>query len=716
MRRLHRRRDRGLRRHGRAATTRPAPTPCRASAGTSSARVEGCYTNVVGLAARDDRPPPPRVRPDADRPLRRRRGRPQGGAGDRAELAPRLGDARRAARGRPGPRVSETGQGLPPRAERAMRRLEPFRVASPVPAYAACCARSRASKRARSPTSAAGSRSATTRRRRDRRARPGPGPPRARTRRGPPRAAARCGPARPSWPPPPPSPSAPPSCPRPSTGRRPRSPPRRTARRRRARPPTGWRRSSEDARPGPAASSRLAQGSSTMAAARSPGAELRQERRRPDAARIDLPGLEAGPAQEPWRAGDAPWYPGPGFRPACPGDPRPGARSPGRRARPGARPPARARARPAPGPGACAPRRPGSPRRASSPRSRSRGRAAPPRAAVGCFARLSVTVTPSASNVPSAAAAWTGRYAGSSAGPPTATVSGERLRRGRPGEQEARRAARLARERRACAASPFASSIMRPPCWRRRRSCHGPTRGRRRLLRLYDRLHRRYGPQRWWPARSRFEVVVGAILTQNAAWRNAERAIARLRAAGALDLRGRPRAVARPGCRAPPAVRNVPREGPAAPRLRPARRAAPRGRLGRLLALPLPALRAELRGDRRHRTGDRRRHRALRRGPSDLRRRRLHAADPGAPPAGRRPTRTTRPCRRSSWGTCRTIPRSSTSSTRSWSASARSTAGRGRAARAARSGSTSEAGGPGSRRRAAVLRFPAAALGGRLTR
>ena len=49
MRVLHRPRDRRLRRHGRAATTRPAPTPCRARAGSSSTRVEGCYTNVVGL-------------------------------------------------------------------------------------------------------------------------------------------------------------------------------------------------------------------------------------------------------------------------------------------------------------------------------------------------------------------------------------------------------------------------------------------------------------------------------------------------------------------------------------------------------------------------------------------------------------------------------------------------------------------------------------------
>lgn len=47
---------------------------------------------------------------------------------------------------------------------------------------------------------------------------------------------------------------------------------------------------------------------------------------------------------------------------------------------------------------------------------------------------------------------------------------------------------------------------------------------------LYRRLLRRFGPQRWWPARSRFEVIVGAILTQNTAWTNVKHAIARMRA------------------------------------------------------------------------------------------------------------------------------------------------------------------------------------------
>ncbi len=40
-----------------------------------------------------------------------------------------------------------------------------------------------------------------------------------------------------------------------------------------------------------------------------------------------------------------------------------------------------------------------------------------------------------------------------------------------------------------------------------------------------------YGPQHWWPARTRFEVMIGAVLTQNTAWTNVEQAMAQLRAA-----------------------------------------------------------------------------------------------------------------------------------------------------------------------------------------
>ena len=52
----------------------------------------------------------------------------------------------------------------------------------------------------------------------------------------------------------------------------------------------------------------------------------------------------------------------------------------------------------------------------------------------------------------------------------------------------------------------------------------------------YNALYEAWGPQHWWPARSRFEVIVGAYLTQNTSWKNVEIALRRLRAAGQLSL------------------------------------------------------------------------------------------------------------------------------------------------------------------------------------
>lgn len=57
----------------------------------------------------------------------------------------------------------------------------------------------------------------------------------------------------------------------------------------------------------------------------------------------------------------------------------------------------------------------------------------------------------------------------------------------------------------------------------------------KRLLDIYRRLYGRFGPQHWWPGRTRFEIIVGAILTQNTAWTNVEKAIRSLRKAGLLD-------------------------------------------------------------------------------------------------------------------------------------------------------------------------------------
>ncbi len=57
------------------------------------------------------------------------------------------------------------------------------------------------------------------------------------------------------------------------------------------------------------------------------------------------------------------------------------------------------------------------------------------------------------------------------------------------------------------------------------------------LLNIYRRLYAAYGPQGWWPGGSPFEVVVGAILTQAAAWTNVEKAIDNLKTAGVLSPR-----------------------------------------------------------------------------------------------------------------------------------------------------------------------------------
>ncbi|MGA2334327.1 MAG: base excision DNA repair protein [Terriglobales bacterium] len=54
----------------------------------------------------------------------------------------------------------------------------------------------------------------------------------------------------------------------------------------------------------------------------------------------------------------------------------------------------------------------------------------------------------------------------------------------------------------------------------------------------YHTLSFAWGRQHWWPARSRFEVIVGAYLTQNTAWANVEKALANLRKARLLTLRG----------------------------------------------------------------------------------------------------------------------------------------------------------------------------------
>ncbi len=55
------------------------------------------------------------------------------------------------------------------------------------------------------------------------------------------------------------------------------------------------------------------------------------------------------------------------------------------------------------------------------------------------------------------------------------------------------------------------------------------------LVTAFELTLRRFGPQHWWPGDTPFEVMVGAILTQNTAWSNVERAIGNLKGAGVLS-------------------------------------------------------------------------------------------------------------------------------------------------------------------------------------
>ena len=56
------------------------------------------------------------------------------------------------------------------------------------------------------------------------------------------------------------------------------------------------------------------------------------------------------------------------------------------------------------------------------------------------------------------------------------------------------------------------------------------------LMEVYSRLYRRYGPQGWWPGDGPLDVVIGAILTQAAAWTNVELAMRGLKGAGCWSL------------------------------------------------------------------------------------------------------------------------------------------------------------------------------------
>lgn len=61
------------------------------------------------------------------------------------------------------------------------------------------------------------------------------------------------------------------------------------------------------------------------------------------------------------------------------------------------------------------------------------------------------------------------------------------------------------------------------------------TKGRRVLYSLFEQLYVQYGPQHWWPGDAAFEVMVGAILTQNTNWHNVVHALNNIKHAGYMD-------------------------------------------------------------------------------------------------------------------------------------------------------------------------------------
>jgi endonuclease-3 related protein len=70
---------------------------------------------------------------------------------------------------------------------------------------------------------------------------------------------------------------------------------------------------------------------------------------------------------------------------------------------------------------------------------------------------------------------------------------------------------------------------------RPRRADHAQPDHAQTLMEVFRRLERHYGPTHWWPGETPFEIAVGAVLTQNTAWTNVERAIANLKQRNWLD-------------------------------------------------------------------------------------------------------------------------------------------------------------------------------------
>lgn len=58
------------------------------------------------------------------------------------------------------------------------------------------------------------------------------------------------------------------------------------------------------------------------------------------------------------------------------------------------------------------------------------------------------------------------------------------------------------------------------------------------LYNIYNKLYEFWGPQHWWPAETKFEMVIGAILAQNISWNSVEKAICNLKRASILSIEG----------------------------------------------------------------------------------------------------------------------------------------------------------------------------------
>ncbi|MFI4913306.1 MAG: endonuclease III domain-containing protein [Sedimentisphaeraceae bacterium JB056] len=56
-----------------------------------------------------------------------------------------------------------------------------------------------------------------------------------------------------------------------------------------------------------------------------------------------------------------------------------------------------------------------------------------------------------------------------------------------------------------------------------------------KIQQIYDLLFEAFGPQEWWPGESRFEIMLGAVLTQNTNWKNVEKAINNIKNAGLMN-------------------------------------------------------------------------------------------------------------------------------------------------------------------------------------